>query len=118
MAYAIYAPENRDRLEQAFREEIDRVLREGFTPEEVAAAREGYLQSRQMNRAQDMSLARDLEQKLYLDRNMTWDAALEDRIRALTPDQIVEAMRRHIDPSMLTVVKAGDFSSPEPEPST
>ncbi|HUF11872.1 MAG TPA: pitrilysin family protein [Longimicrobiales bacterium] len=118
MAYAIYAPENRDRLEQAFREEIDRMLRDGFTAEEVEAALEGYLQSRQMSRAQDMSLSRDLEQKLYLDRDMTWDSSLEERIRALTPDRIVEAMRRHIDPSMITVVKAGDFSPPEEEPAT
>jgi zinc protease len=118
MAYAIYAPENRDRLEQAFREEIDRMLRDGFTAEEVEAAREGYLQSRQMNRAQDMALSRDLEQKLYLDRDMQWDADLEQRLRTLTPDQIVEAMRRHIDPSALTVVKAGDFTPPEEQPAT
>ena len=34
MAYAIYNPENREALEKAFREEIDKVRTEGFTEEE------------------------------------------------------------------------------------
>ena len=36
----------------------------------------------------------------------------EKKIAALTPDQVVSAMRRHIDPSKITIVKAGDFKSP------
>jgi zinc protease len=41
---------------------------------------------------------------------MAWDADLEKRITALTPEQIVAALRRHIDPAKITVIKAGDFA--------
>jgi zinc protease len=36
-ATAIYAPQNVDKLEAAFKEEIARMLKDGFTTEEVAA---------------------------------------------------------------------------------
>ncbi|HLR04400.1 MAG TPA: pitrilysin family protein, partial [Pyrinomonadaceae bacterium] len=56
MATAIYAPQNVDKLEAAFKEEIARMLKDGFTAEEVEAAKSGYLQSRQVSRAQDNEL--------------------------------------------------------------
>ncbi|MCZ7563931.1 MAG: insulinase family protein [Burkholderiales bacterium] len=40
---AIYAPQNRAKLEQAVREEIRRALEEGFTAEEVENAKKGLL---------------------------------------------------------------------------
>ncbi len=110
VTFAIYAPQNLDRLEAAFKEEIARMLKDGFTAEEVAAAKSGYLQSRQVNRAQDASVARQLASYLYLDRNLSWDAELERKIAALTPEEVVAAMRRHIDPSKITIVKSGDFA--------
>src|SRR5213078_547296 len=48
MAYAIYAPQNVERLEAAFKEEIARALKDGFTEDEVQAAKSGWLQSRQV----------------------------------------------------------------------
>ncbi len=110
VAFAIYAPENERKLEAAFREEVERALKDGFTDQEVREAKSGYLQSRQVVRAQDAPLARTLSQDLYVHRTLAWDADLEKRIGALTPAQIVEAMRRHIDPAQITIVKAGDFA--------
>ena len=45
---------------------------------------------------------------------MAWDAELERRIQALSPEEILAAMRRHIDPDKLTIVLAGDLSKPVP----
>jgi zinc protease len=98
-----------DKLEAAFKEEIDRMLKGGFTAEEVAAAKTGYLQSRQVSRAQDNELAGRLNTFLFIDRTLHWDAELERKINALTPEQINAAMRRHITPAKLSIVKAGDF---------
>jgi zinc protease len=109
-AFAIYAPQNAEKLENAFREEITRALKEGFGAQEIAEAKSGWLQSRQVTRAQDPSLARTLTVGLYLDRTMAWDAQLDKKIEALTADQIVSAMRRHIDLGKMTIVKAGDFA--------
>jgi zinc protease len=33
----------------------------------------------------------------------------EKKIMALTPDQMLKAIKKHIDPSQLTYVRAGDF---------
>jgi zinc protease len=109
-ASAIYAPQNADKLEAAFKEEIGRALKEGFTDEEVAAAKSGYLQSRQVNRAQDVGLARTLANYLFWDRSLSWDAEFEKKIEALTAGQITAALRRHVDPAKITIIKAGDFA--------
>lgn len=108
-ANAIYAPQNVEKLEAAFKEEIARMLKDGFTAEEVEAAKSGYLQSRQVSRAQDNELASRLNNYLFLGRTLQFDADLDAKLRALTPEQIVAAMRRHIDPTKMTIIKAGDF---------
>lgn len=109
-AYAIYNPENVDRLLEAFREEIEHVRTEGFTAEEVEAAKEGWLQSQKVNRSQDRHLAGKLARYLFLERTFAWDKELEARIQALTPEQINAAMRRHLDLSKMIFVRAGDFA--------
>jgi zinc protease len=110
VASAIYAPQNAARLEAAFKEEVARALKDGFTAEEVATAKAGLLQGQQMSRAQDASLARKLAQYRYLDRTLAWDAELEKKIAALKPEEVNAAMRRFIDPSKITIIKAGDFA--------
>ncbi len=117
-AGAIYAPENRDKLEAAVREEIDRALRDGFAPEEVAKDKVGYLQSRQLSRAQDRELASTLASSLFAGRTLNFDAQLEQKIAALSPQDIVTALRRHLDWKKMSVVKAGDFAKKRPSPGT
>lgn len=108
--YAIYAPENLEKLEAAFKEEIQKVLDEGFTAEEVAAAKAGWLQNRSVNRSQDNYLAGTLNGNLFLKRTVAWEQELEDKVNALTPAQIQEAMKRHISLDQISIVKAGEFS--------
>ncbi|HSG09695.1 MAG TPA: pitrilysin family protein [Longimicrobiales bacterium] len=110
VAYAIYAPENAEKLEAAFKEEIQKVLTEGFTDEEVAAAKPAVLEQRQLQRAQDPSLAGQISGNLYFDRTFQFDAALEQKIRGLTTEEVNAAIRRHLDLSKITIVKAGDFA--------
>ncbi|HVH29205.1 MAG TPA: pitrilysin family protein [Vicinamibacterales bacterium] len=107
---AIYAPENAARLETAFKEEIARALAEGFTEEEIKTAKTGMLQSRQVSRAQDGELASRLGLLQYLGRTITWDADLDRKLEALTAAEIKAALSRHLDPSKISIVKAGDFA--------
>ncbi|HEY5610037.1 MAG TPA: insulinase family protein [Thermoanaerobaculia bacterium] len=109
-AQAIYAPENATKLEAAFKDELDKLLQDGFTEQEVAEAKSGWLQSRQVGRSQDAGLSRMLANYLFIGRTLSWDAEFEKKVEALTPQQIHEAMKRHIDPSKISIVKAGDFS--------
>lgn len=110
MGLAIYAPQNVKKVEAAFKEEIEAALKDGFTADEVAAARSGYFQAQQVSRAQDSELGRKLSNYLFIDRTLSWDQELEKKIEALTPDQILAALRRHLDPAKLSLIKAGDFA--------
>lgn len=109
-AYAIYAPENADKLEAAFREEIEKVIREGFTAEEIAAAKSGWSQSRVVSRAQDGGLAGTLNHYLFINRDLLWDERLEKRMMELTPEQVNAAMKRHLSMDKINIIKAGDFA--------
>jgi zinc protease len=109
VVYAIYAPENEAALQRAFEEEMAAVLRDGFTEEELRTTKQGWLENRQLGRAQDSSLAAQLSQGLYFDRTLDFDQQLEDRVRALTLDEVNRVARARLDPSKLTIVKAGDF---------
>ncbi len=111
MAFAIYAPENRDKLEKAFREEIERMLKDGFTQTEINDARSGYLQSRKVNRSQDNTLSNQLNQMLHINRTLQFSEEMENKINALTPEQINSAMRKYIDVNKISMFKGGDFAN-------
>ena len=106
---AIFAPQNRERVEQAVREELARALREGFSEQELADARRGLLEARRLARTRDEALNARLAQYLFVGRDFAWDTELERRIAALTPRQVRDALRRHLDLARLAVTKAGDF---------
>ena len=106
---AIFAPENKARVEAAIREELKRALDAGFTESEFGNAKRGVLESRRVARAQDGSLLGRISNYAYLGRTFAWDVDFEKRIQALTPSQVREALHRHIDPARMSVLKAGDF---------
>jgi zinc protease len=108
-AQAIFAPPNRERVEKALREELRRVLDQGYTEAEVARARKNYIQARALARNSDSQLLARLLKYAYIGRDFKWDMEFERRIAALTPQEIRAAMRRHINPDLLSIVEAGDF---------
>ena len=42
-------------------------------------------------------------------RTFAFAEKLENKVRELTPDQVIAAMRAVIDPDRISIVKAGDF---------
>ncbi|GAB3990055.1 pitrilysin family protein [Spirosoma daeguense] len=110
MTYAMYNPENAEKLEKAFREELDKMRTQGFSADEVKEAKKGFLQERQVTLAQDPALAFMLNNNLYINRSMAFEADLDKKIAALTPEQINAAVKKHIDPAKLVTIKAGDFA--------
>ncbi|NOT37456.1 MAG: insulinase family protein [Saprospiraceae bacterium] len=111
MAYAIYAPENRDKLIDAFKDEISKLLKDGFTEQEIKDAKSGLLQSRKVTRSQDNSLSGMLNNMSYLNRNMNFTLELEKRMESLTADQINSAFRKHVSLDKISMVKGGDFAN-------
>ncbi len=109
MVNAIAAPQNVAKVEAAVKEELDKAVKDGFTAEEVAAAKSGWLQSRKVGRSADGALAAALAAHDFDEVTMTFDADLENKVAALTPQQILDALRRNLDVPSMSIVKAGDF---------
>jgi zinc protease len=112
--YAICNPDNIGKVEAAVLEELERLLKEGITAEELAKAKQGYLQSRELDRSDEGYVSSRLERSLRLDQTLAYDAQLDVKLAALTPDDVLEALRKHIDPKRLVVVIAGDFAKTQP----
>lgn len=106
---ATFAPQNKARVEQAMSEELARALAEGFSAAEVAAAQKSLLDARRLSRARDRSLAARLSNYAFIGRTLAWDIDFEQRIAALTPEAVRDALRRHLELSKLSLLKAGDF---------
>ena len=106
---AIFAPQNRSRVERAIREEIERAVREGFAPAEVDAGRHSVLQARRLARTQDRSLASRLSSYSFAGRTFAWDIALEKKIASLSAAEVNAALKKYIDPARLAIILAGDF---------
>jgi zinc protease len=108
---SIFAPQNRDRVRLAIREELERAAREGFAPAELETGKRALLEARRMLRTQDRALAGRLSHYLFARRTFAWDIEFEDRIAKLTPAEVHAALKRHLDPAKLSVITAGDFKS-------
>ncbi|WP_231617314.1 M16 family metallopeptidase [Novipirellula aureliae] len=108
--YAITNPENREKLLRVIREELDRLLREGVSKEELAKAKEAYLQRNRVSRSDDASLASELLSTIFNERTMAYYAEHEDQIRNATVESVNEALRKYIDPDKLVEAIAGDFA--------
>lgn len=107
--YAIFAPENRQRVESAIAEELGRAVKEGFTDTEIKDGIRALLNLRKLSLAQDANLATTWS--AYLDRNRTfaWAAEINHKIAALTPEQVHDALRKYLKPTEFSSVAAGDF---------
>jgi zinc protease len=108
-ASSIFAPQNKERVEKAIREEIARALADGFAQAEIESGKKSLLEQRRLSRANDRQLAARLANYLFIGRTFAWDVEFEKRIAALTPEQVRDALRRHLDPAKLSILKAGDF---------
>lgn len=107
-AYAICAPENLKNVEIGFFEEFDRIIKDGFTQQELDDARKGVLQNNKIDRAKDGRLVRTLAGNIDLGRNMQWDKNYEQAIRDLTILQVNMAVRKYLKRENISIVKAGD----------
>jgi len=108
---AIANPQNMAKLKAIAREEIDRLLRDGITDDELADAKRKKLHSWHMQWTSDANLASSLASALHSGRTMLYRAEHRKAVEALTAKQVVETMRKHLDLDRLTVVTAGDFNS-------
>ena len=113
-ASAIANPTNIARVEFSFTDELARTLRDGFTFEELATAKQALLDERTGSRSSDRGLLNLMSARERWGRTLAWDADLDRALAALTVDEVNAAFRRHIDPTAISVVKGGDFGATGP----
>lgn len=106
---AIFAPQNQAKVEKAFREEVARAQKEGFTAQELAEGQRGLLNFRRLSRAQDGSVAGAWVRNLYLGRTFQYSAEVDEKLAKLTLADVNEALRKYLTPDKVVSVFAGDF---------
>jgi zinc protease len=107
--YAIYAPQNRERLEKAIGEELARVLKDGFTDKEISDGITALLNYRNLARAQDDVLASTWLDYMQRGRTFAWSADMDKKISALTADSVNAALRKYLRADGFSTAVAGDF---------
>jgi zinc protease len=110
LAFAICNPKVIEKVDQGALEEIRKLLKEGVTADELAAAKKGYLEELKVERGSDSSVAGTLQHYLYLGRTYAFEADLEKKIAALSVEDVNQALAAHVDPGRLVIVRAGDFA--------
>ena len=108
-AYAIFAPQNRAKVEASFNDEITRTLKTGFTAKELAEGISSQLSYRRLNRAQDSYLAGALRENQFLGLTFAHEAEVDAAIARLTLDQVNAALRKYVRPGDFAAAYAGDF---------
>ena len=109
MIYAISNPDNSDKVVKVINEELNKLIKDGVTEEELSKAVESNLQSNTVARSTDSGIAGMLNSLLAQDRDIQSTKDLEDQMKALTPEQVNAAIRKYLKPEKLIIVTAGDF---------
>ncbi len=112
--YAIYAPENYDKVQLGFKEEIARFIKDGITEEELRNAVNGWIQEQNVSRAKDNELSSVLNNNIFYGRDMEYQKEMEAKVAKLTVADVNAAIKKYVKPfEKWTVVNAGDFKKIE-----
>jgi len=108
-ATAIFAPQNQPKVEKAFKEELARALKDGFTAQELAEGQRGLLNYRRLGRAQDASIVGGWVRNLYVGQTFKRSAEVDAKLGSLTLDEVNAALRKYVKPDAYVAAFAGDF---------
>jgi zinc protease len=104
----IAAPQNVDRVEKAVLEEIVSARDKGFSAEEVSRVQAGVRASYDQSYASDTSVASMWIDRLSRSLKFADFEVFLAKVQAVTPEQARDAFSKYVEPSTITIVKAGD----------
>jgi zinc protease len=107
--YAIFNPMYKNRLDSAFKDEVNKALQGGFTADELKKAVTAWLGQRKTLLGVERYLVAHQADYLEKGKDLSFDADFEDRAKALTVEQVNGALRKYISPEKMTLIYAGDF---------
>lgn len=108
--WAIGAPQNLDKIENGFKEELQILLDEGFTEEEIERGISGMLQSTKVQRADDEQLAQMLQQIMFYDETLEQHQQFEADLADSSGEEVLQAMKQFFSPDNMLYIKAGDMA--------
>ncbi|MYN14473.1 insulinase family protein [Pusillimonas sp. TS35] len=108
--YAILAPQNSRQVTTAVNEELQRLLDQGFTDDEVKEGVRALLNYRKLARANDATLSAVWLNYLELGRTFQWSADIDKALLSLTAKQVNDTIRRWLQPNAFSVALAADAS--------
>jgi len=104
---ATFAPALLEKGIASTQRELLKWSRDGVTAEELAARKTDLVGSYQVSLATTAGLAAALEQAVLRGYPVSWLDDYPRAISALTLDEVNRAIKKHIDPSKMVLVKAG-----------
>ena len=110
---AIAAPENLANVKAGSLEELQLAVSEGFTEEELKDAVDGAISSNLNSWSSDGSLLGILRSGAEHGLGAAWYAAMHNRYRALTLDEVNDTFRRYFQADALVMFIAGDKAKAE-----
>ncbi|MFL0805180.1 MAG: insulinase family protein [Agarilytica sp.] len=109
IAYAISAPQNTLKVQAAFKEEMQKVVNDGFTQSELDSAIDAFIDAAKVQRGDNSLLVKTIQDFAY--NNFTFDdeIAFHTKIKNLSLNDVNKVAQKYLTPSTMSVVKAGDF---------
>lgn len=106
---AICNPVNADKVVALAREEIEKLVADGITEEELADSQQGWIKSAEADRGDDGKLVSLIANSTFAGRTLDYQAKLESKIRAVKREDVKAALSKHINPAKLVNAIAGDL---------
>ena len=112
MVSSSFAPELLDKGVASARRQLDLWWQKGVTADELDARKQALVGRYQLQLGTTDGMARSLLMTQVRGQELSWLDAYPQKIAALTQDQINTAIRAHLDPAKMVLVKAGTFAKP------
>jgi zinc protease len=112
--HATSAPQNLVQVERGVREELERLLREGVSADEVHAVTAAMRSEQEQVRASDAGLASVLGGLMYYRRDLDFLVEYDRKMSALGADAVNAAIRKYLKPEQFSFYLAGDGNRTTP----
>ncbi|MDN3653979.1 pitrilysin family protein [Thalassotalea ponticola] len=110
---AIAAPENMPAVVDAFKEEVAKVVNDGFSDEELERAVKGFISNRTRSWANDATVAGVINNASKEEVDLAFYDQQIEAAKSLTTDDVKAAFVKHIASLDFNVFMAGDFAKQE-----
>jgi len=103
------APSNLTKAMKSSREVIEQYCKDGITEEEVAVQKSYFAGNYQVQLATNAGIAQALAVAEQYGHGPSYLDEFPNRVRAVTREQVLTAIRAHLDPTKLSIIVAGDL---------